>query len=215
VADDFGRFEADPSILASTTFPLRNGKLKLATVSGWLQELVIGEHVKTYASSGNIYGYFVNWKEHQGAPRAKESKFPEPPQASESICSQMQANAPVFVSESEDRIRVSDSWTVQADASADTAALSPPATGVGLNEETSPRKKSGKPRGHLAEFPEGWDVEPWMVALCEPKGLNAYHEFRDFKNHHMAKGTVFKSWPHAFRTWIANSVKFREQRRAG
>lgn len=104
MADDFGRFEANPSILASTTFPLRNGRLKLDTVGRWLQELIVCEHVRTYASRGNIYGYFVNWQDHQGTPRAKQSKFPDPPPVDEIICEQMQANAPGFVYESEDRV---------------------------------------------------------------------------------------------------------------
>ena len=44
-------------------------------------------------------------------------------------------------------------------------------------------------------------------------GLNPHAEFRDFKNNHKAKGTLFVSWPHAFRTWVTRSVKFQQQRR--
>jgi hypothetical protein len=60
-------------------------------------------------------------------------------------------------------------------------------------------------------FPEEWSVEPWMEELCAGLGLNSVSEFTQFKNHHMSKGTVFLSWPHAFRTWVANSVKFNRR----
>lgn len=52
-----------------------------------------------------------------------------------------------------------------------------------------------------------------MVALCQGFGLNPHAEFRDFKNNHKAKGTLFVSWPHAFRTWVTRSVQFKQQRR--
>lgn len=59
-------------------------------------------------------------------------------------------------------------------------------------------------------FPEDWSIEPWMRELCASLGLHAESEFADFKNHHLAKGTTFLSWPHAFRTWTANAVKFKK-----
>lgn len=92
------------------------------------------------------------------------------------------------------------------------AAPIAPACGV---TATGPETKTtGKPRGHRASiFPDGWDVEPWMVELCKGFGLNPHAEFRDFKNNHKAKGTLFVSWPHAFRTWVTRSVKFQQQRR--
>lgn len=58
-------------------------------------------------------------------------------------------------------------------------------------------------------FPETWTVELWMEELCAKSGLNTASEFTQFKNHHIAKGSLFVSWPHAFRTWADNAVKFR------
>lgn len=60
-------------------------------------------------------------------------------------------------------------------------------------------------------FPETWSVEPWMEELCGRSGLNAASEFTQFKNHHLSKGSLFVSWPHAFRTWADNAVKFRRE----
>lgn len=75
--------------------------------------------------------------------------------------------------------------------------------------------KAGQPRGHRASrFPDGWQVEDWMVRLCQGFGLNPHQEFAEFRNHHLARGTLFASWPHAFRTWVAKSVEFKQRRRA-
>ncbi len=90
----------------------------------------------------------------------------------------------------------------------------PTAPAGGVSATGTDTKTTGKPRGHRASiFPDGWEVEPWMVELCKGFGLNPHAEFRDFKNNHKAKGTLFVSWPHAFRTWVTRSVKFQQQRR--
>jgi hypothetical protein len=90
------------------------------------------------------------------------------------------------------------------------AAPAPPTTPPVVGET----KRSGKPRGHRASvFPDDWDVEPWMTTLCQGFGLNPHAEFAEFKNNHKAKGSLFASWPHAFRTWVSRSVKFKQQRR--
>lgn len=95
------------------------------------------------------------------------------------------------------------------------AAPAPPiAPAGGVTATGTESKTTGKPRGHRASiFPDGWDVEPWMVELCKGFGLNPHAEFRDFKNNHKAKGSLFVSWPHAFRTWVTRSVQFKQQRR--
>lgn len=90
----------------------------------------------------------------------------------------------------------------------------PTAPACGVTATGPASKTTGKPRGHRASiFPDEWDVEPWMLALCKGFGLNAHQEFAEFKNNHKAKGSVFVSWPHAFRTWVSRSVKFKQQRR--
>jgi HNH endonuclease len=92
VADDFGRFEADPRVLLSACFPLRAGRLKVEQVAKWLKELVLVELVSVYIVGGKRFGVFTTWEKHQRI-RAKHSKFPPP--SSDSICQQM----PAYVAE--------------------------------------------------------------------------------------------------------------------
>lgn len=80
VADDFGRFDADPRVVAAQCFPLRFGRLRAATVERWLRELVQAGAIVTYASGDRRYGAFPSWAKHQRVRNSK-SRFPEPPRS--------------------------------------------------------------------------------------------------------------------------------------
>lgn len=91
----------------------------------------------------------------------------------------------------------------------------PTAPACGVTATGLDTKTTGKPRGHRASvFPDGWEVEPWMIELCKGFGLNAHQEFAKFRNLHKAKGSLFVSWPHAFKTWVSRSVEFKQRRGA-
>ena len=114
VADDFGRFRADPAILKSECFPLRP-RLSVSKVAEWYKEMEKPsvDLVRTYTSNGNLYGFFrtFNLPKHQGPPRAKKSRFPDPPEnlkqgnntakTDENICKQILADSLVSVSVSD------------------------------------------------------------------------------------------------------------------
>lgn len=78
VADDYGRFEADPRIILANCFPLRVGVLKPAQVEKWFEELQKVDAVKCYIVNNKRYAVFTSWENHQ-RKRAEHSKFPEPP----------------------------------------------------------------------------------------------------------------------------------------
>jgi len=83
VADDFGRFEADPELIRSRCYPRMLDKVKPAHLAGWLHELVVADLIRLYEaettkSPRRAYGYFPTWLKHQ-RQRAKWSKYPAPP----------------------------------------------------------------------------------------------------------------------------------------
>ena len=78
VADDFGRFEADPRVLLSTCFPLKVETLKVKTIEKWWTELSDCGAVAEYRYNEKRLGVFVSWDQHQRV-RSAHSKFPEPP----------------------------------------------------------------------------------------------------------------------------------------
>lgn len=50
--------------------------------------------------------------------------------------------------------------------------------------------------------------------MAAQSGIDLQAELANFLDHHTARGTVFKDWQAAFRTWLRNAVKFG-QRGAG
>jgi hypothetical protein len=78
VADDVGRFDADPRVLLAATFPRRVGLLRPNVVAAWREELRRAGLIQCYAVGDRRYGAFVRWREYQ-RPRHSRAKFPDPP----------------------------------------------------------------------------------------------------------------------------------------
>lgn len=60
-------------------------------------------------------------------------------------------------------------------------------------------------------FPKDFAVDQTMVNWLNEKGITApwQLETEKFANHHIAKGSVFKDWRAAWRTWMLNSIKYQ------
>ena len=61
---------------------------------------------------------------------------------------------------------------------------------------------------HSTGFPDGFMFDTRAEEMANGYGLNVHKEFSAFRDHHAAKGSTFKDWQAAFRTWIRNAVKF-------
>lgn len=100
--DDFGRFDGRTSVLRSRLYPLQTDKVREADIERWIAECVKSGLIALYSVSGKAYILFRNL----GAPRAKASKYPDPPpavaklhlQTDENICEQTKASAPYLYS---------------------------------------------------------------------------------------------------------------------
>jgi hypothetical protein len=76
VADDFGRFQAEPSMLLSRCFPLKVKEYSIRNIERWYAELTQIGAITSYASSnGDLFGAFVVWNQRS---RADSSKYPPP-----------------------------------------------------------------------------------------------------------------------------------------
>lgn len=98
--DDFGRFEADPRLLAARLYPLRIGKSSAQQMQSTCDALAMHGIVKLYQVEGRKYLQVVKW---HNLPRAKTSKFPAMPDTCTADAQQMRstcnASAPVTVTE--------------------------------------------------------------------------------------------------------------------
>lgn len=78
-----------------------------------------------------------------------------------------------------------------------------------LNSPKTPDLKS-KTRSISHPFPEDFKPDERAVAMATAFGFNAHILFTAFRDHHLARGTLFKDWQAAFRTWVRNEKKFKE-----
>ena len=100
--DDFGRFSANPKLLNSLLFPLKDG-IRDAEISRILTNLQSADLIAVYEVKGKSY---LEIKKLGTKPRSIKSKFPSPcEQMQTNVCSMQtnvcdpKANATVFVSE--------------------------------------------------------------------------------------------------------------------
>lgn len=83
VADDYGRFEADPNLLRAACYPRLLDQATAEQVETWRDELASpdlpdGPCIRIYEARGRLYGYLPTWFDHQRPARSK-SKYPPPP----------------------------------------------------------------------------------------------------------------------------------------
>ncbi len=90
VVDDFGRYDARPSILRSHLYPLKVDRVSDSDVGKWLTECVNAGLVRAYQVSGRP---FLEVHKFQQRVRAEKSKWPTPAD----IGGQVSADAAVFV----------------------------------------------------------------------------------------------------------------------
>ena len=96
--DDFGRFEVDPKLIRSQAYPVHDG-ISENDILAWLAACVKQNLIITYMVDGKTYLVITKSE----APRAKNSKFPNPPaeliqryrlHTSANACMHMQSSAP-------------------------------------------------------------------------------------------------------------------------
>lgn len=76
VVDDFGRYDARPSILRAACYPLRIDKVREADISRWIAACVKAGLIVLYEVAGKPYLELLNLQDRR---RAKHSKYPPPP----------------------------------------------------------------------------------------------------------------------------------------
>ncbi|EPU8566168.1 TPA: replication protein [Yersinia enterocolitica] len=68
----------------------------------------------------------------------------------------------------------------------------------------SPSEKTSK----STQRPAGFSPSEGHFKMATEMGVNLQSEFDAFCDHHEAKGSTFKNWDAALRTWIRNSAKY-------
>jgi hypothetical protein len=180
--DDFGRIEAAPAVLKAKTKPL--SKRKLADFATAVAEMVSVGVVIAYIADDRVLLQVAKHDEHQRIDRRTESRYPAVSGAPLSAVQVVSA--------------------LGCGKAPDSPALSPRREEKRREEED----KSNKPRAgaNAGSFSPGDSVKRWTAEKFPM--LDFEEEVGAFVDHHTAKGSSFKDWDAALRTWIRNSAKW-------
>jgi hypothetical protein len=82
-----------------------------------------------------------------------------------------------------------------------------------LVQEKNKSQKNNSRKQQLTEFPPAFGLSDKMkqYALEKNPNLDVEEEFEKFRDYHLAKGSKFKDWEAAFRTWVRNTVKWNNK----
>jgi hypothetical protein len=186
-ADDYGRFDARPSVVRSRCFQL--GAVKDADAGEWLAQLVRAGVVCTYTVEGRAYGHFPTWAKYQRI-RSPRSRYPDPPQVAAG-CGEL----PQVAADCGSRARASGSGS-----------------GVGVEDGVVLRKLRRR-ADKAAPLPPDFSFTDDRRRFAEAGGVpDPGLEFAQFKDHHRAKGSLMYDWEAAWKTWCRNAVKYATQR---
>ncbi len=75
----------------------------------------------------------------------------------------------------------------------------------------NPKPKTPPPakeRRKACAMPSGWAPSVHHHALAREQGVDAMAQADQFRDHHAARGSTFKDWDAAFRTWLRNAKRF-------
>lgn len=156
VADDHGRFEAEPMVVMADCFKAMLNKVRITQVQAWLSELVTCGLVTAYVSGGKRYGEFTSWTKHQRV-RSETSKYPSP--SSADIGGQASSDAPVVGNRSRES-RVGNR-EVSADAATEIIAWLNKKTGRTFEARTPAGRPTANLELVLARLKEG--RAPWQL----------------------------------------------------
>jgi len=85
-----------------------------------------------------------------------------------------------------------------------TALRDPPSPDISI---TSKEEKIKRATSYPENFQVSEEVKAWAGAKRLPNPVMHLEAFRDY---HTSKGSTFKDWDAAFRTWIRNAARFKD-----
>jgi hypothetical protein len=70
------------------------------------------------------------------------------------------------------------------------------------------KRRINNKKKNASQLPDDFTLNETSLAYAKDRGVNITTELDGFRNYHAAKGSTYKDWQAAWRTWCDNSVKF-------
>lgn len=209
LADREGRLEDRPKRIAAQALPYDRN----ADVGAMLDQLHVAGFIVRYEAQGQACIQILGFAKHQN-PHIREtaSSLPGPEQGTtkdvpehELGCLEHQPNA----SETASTRRHNLGSAEASPRSPDSGFLIPdsliPDCGLG---RTAPASQAPKPAKRATQIPEDFYPNETGVTYAEQRKVSLAMELQSFRNFHQAKGSTFKDWQAAWRTWCDKAVEF-------
>lgn len=185
LADDEGRFLADPVVIRKKVFGY--DKVSIETVDKWLRNISAKcRNFQSYVVGGQRYMVLLNFAKKQGIRYVVHSKLPSPVSALESVTAEICGNLPEVP---EDSCRVEKS---RVEKSRVEPPCSPPVGGTPARQSKTPVSEDWKPSDTLLQWAS---MKYPLVDVAE--------ETERFIRHHISKGTKFANIGMAWQNWIS------------
>lgn len=202
LADDAGNVRADARWLQGQVWWAHADWPDVSALLGTLRSVGL---IQVYEVRGGVYAHLNGWAKHQRIDNASQrGRLPEPtdinPDAREEAASPSAIVATKGV-ESEpvrgEPPRVAASRRSDLDQERD----------LDLDQEGILAPKNRSKRGSAISV--DWQPRDEEAAKAKELGVNVAAEVEQFRDYHTAKGSVFKDWNAAFRTWLRNAKKWQ------
>jgi hypothetical protein len=194
MSDRKGKLEFRPLRIKAEVLPFDNCDIELL-----LCDLTSAGFIHVYKINGNNFIKIPKFEEHQNPHiKERESTIPEPGKHGAST-----RQARCKTQPKPERARLNPE-----------SPLLNPESGILIADsgETPPPKKS-EPKTRPRQFPEDFAVTAELRTWAVDGGVgDVDRETLAFADYHRAKGTVFRDWHAAWRTWMRNAVKFAGER---
>ena len=189
--DDYGVHPASYARLKMEVFPA--DAISTDDVRRMVAELTANGLLKDYEVDGTRYWYVTGWDKHQ-KPDTKTGKYPRPDgSVGQKIRRTYGDHSPNGTRQHADHSPPEKEKEKEKEkddiGAADAAAQS-------------------KPSRKACQLPADFEPNDTGKALAAKHGLDLDAELRRFTDHHLAKGTTFKDWQAAFRTWLGNAERW-------
>lgn len=176
VVDDFGRFSAKVDLLRSYCYPLRTRKMDDDLLTRHLAECIDAGLIIVYEVGSKSFLQLLDFKQQV---RAKDSKYPAPPDELQSS-------------------RASHAQQMKTDVHLGVVVVGDVSEGGDGGEER-------KPRSRKTGLPADFAVSPAVRVWAEERGFARLDErLEDFIGKAKAKGYTYVDWDQAFMNAIRN-----------
>lgn len=96
-------------------------------------------------------------------------------------------------------------WRSNVDDKPSTETSTQQSTETSTREE---KRRINNKQKNASQLPDDFTLNETSNEYANARGVNITSELDGFRNYHTAKGSTFKDWQAAWRTWCDNSVKF-------